>query len=365
MKLSSTAIEALRKTFKDKGSKLIKDDAVARLYIKISRAGEASWVQVEQGGGKRTEKVFGHYPRMALHEARARVVAVGGYRSRQPRSQLTIGAAIALYLEARVDEVTPGRHVELTRYLDVYLKALHKRPLETLTREEVATIVKAHKAEAPSAASHLQTAVKNFTKWCAQHEPPYITDDPLASMKAIVKRPESRTRVLDSAEIRALMSVRDDEVARILQFTLLTAQRIGEVTNIEESEINADHWWMIPAQKRKSGESNLVFLSPEAQEIYGDGLAEYSYHALRKWVKRNGGTWNIHDLRRTAATLMQEADVAPDVIERSLGHKVGDALRQTYQRSVMRNQVRAAFETLGKEVAKIVREKEVTPTKRK
>jgi integrase len=42
--------------------------------------------------------------------------------------------------------------------------------------------------------------------------------------------------------------------------------------------------------------------------------------------------WTLHDLRRTAATLMARAGVRPDVIERVLGHVVGSHVSRIYNR---------------------------------
>jgi hypothetical protein len=42
--------------------------------------------------------------------------------------------------------------------------------------------------------------------------------------------------------------------------------------------------------------------------------------------------WTLHDLRRTARSLMSRAGVRPDIAERVLGHTVGSAVQQTYDR---------------------------------
>ena len=44
------------------------------------------------------------------------------------------------------------------------------------------------------------------------------------------------------------------------------------------------------------------------------------------------GKWTPHDLRRTAATLMGDAGVSSDVIERILNHQDENRIRRTYPR---------------------------------
>jgi integrase len=60
-----------------------------------------------------------------------------------------------------------------------------------------------------------------------------------------------------------------------------------------------------------------------------------------------GGKWVPHDLRRTAATLMGDADVPPHVIEKILGHTDENRIRRTYQRQALEDQKKAAWSVLG------------------
>ena len=56
--------------------------------------------------------------------------------------------------------------------------------------------------------------------------------------------------------------------------------------------------------------------------------------------------WTLHDLRRTARTLMNRAGVAEDHAERALGHVIG-GVRGTYDRYEYLDEKRAAFEALA------------------
>jgi integrase len=63
--------------------------------------------------------------------------------------------------------------------------------------------------------------------------------------------------------------------------------------------------------------------------------------------------WTLHDLRRTARTLMSRAHVDPDIAERALGH-VNGGVRGVYDRYEYREEKRQAFEALAREVRRIV-----------
>jgi integrase len=58
--------------------------------------------------------------------------------------------------------------------------------------------------------------------------------------------------------------------------------------------------------------------------------------------------WTIHDLRRTARTLMSRAGVDADHAERALGHVSG-----VYDRHAFEAEKRRAFEALAREVERI------------
>jgi integrase len=64
--------------------------------------------------------------------------------------------------------------------------------------------------------------------------------------------------------------------------------------------------------------------------------------------------WVIHDLRRTARTLMSRAGVDADVAERCLGHAIG-GVRATYDRHEFEQEKRRAFEALAGMIETIIR----------
>ena len=68
-----------------------------------------------------------------------------------------------------------------------------------------------------------------------------------------------------------------------------------------------------------------------------------------------GGDWTPHDLRRTAATLMQGLGVAPAVIEKALNHAEVRRLVAVYQRHDYRPERRDAFNRLGDHLERLTR----------
>jgi hypothetical protein len=65
-------------------------------------------------------------------------------------------------------------------------------------------------------------------------------------------------------------------------------------------------------------------------------------------------TWWLHDLRRTAKTLMQRAGVRPDISERVLAHVI-PGVEGIYDRYEYLTEKRDALERLAALVARIVK----------
>jgi len=63
--------------------------------------------------------------------------------------------------------------------------------------------------------------------------------------------------------------------------------------------------------------------------------------------------WRLHDVRRTARTLLSRSGVSPDVAERCLGHSLG-TIRGIYDRHGFEHEMLLAFEALATLLNRIV-----------
>ncbi|WAW10869.1 integrase [Oxalobacter vibrioformis] len=72
---------------------------------------------------------------------------------------------------------------------------------------------------------------------------------------------------------------------------------------------------------------------------------------------KNGG-WTPHDLRRTGATMMQSLGVEMHIIDRCQNHVLeGSKVRRHYLHHTYSDDMRAAWQKLGKRLAAILRKK--------
>ena len=91
-----------------------------------------------------------------------------------------------------------------------------------------------------------------------------------------------RSRVLDLDAITTLFNVlkglQDRDCSDILRLIILTAQRPGEITAMQVSQIkeenNCDSWFEIPGEKTKNTEPQRIFLNVFAKKIIEKRIEE-------------------------------------------------------------------------------------------
>ena len=136
------------------------------------------------------------------------------------------------------------------------------------------------------------------------------------------------------------------------------------------SEIDAAGVWTLPAVRSKNKRPLSLPLSKaaraviEAQPKVGDYVfssstgGEYVAYSRGK-LAMDGALgdavqpWVLHDLRRTARSLMSRAGVRPDVAERVLNHAI-QGVAAVYDRHSYQAEMGAALEALASMVERIV-----------
>ena len=199
-------------------------------------------------------------------------------------------------------------------------------------------------------------------------------------MGRIKPKARARTRILSEEEIRTIWPHlgKAGTFGALVKTLLLTAQRRDEVAQMTRKEIAADGIWTIPAERYKTKRPNFVPLSKAALDIIkkqpdikgcdyvfpssaktpfsGFGKCKASLDAAvlaAMHEKAPRGTkveplpnWTLHDLRRTAKTLMVRAGVRPDISERVLGHVIA-GVEGTYDRHSYVDEKKDALEKLA------------------
>jgi integrase len=154
------------------------------------------------------------------------------------------------------------------------------------------------------------------------------------------KKTQARDRVLSDDEIRAVWNAAEGAFGGIVKLGLLTAQRRQQIADMRWDDLR-DGTWTIPAEERAKGTAELLKLPKLALDVIetqpqiagnphvfaGRGKGPFNSWGQRKAeidekLPSDMPHWTIHDLRRTARSLMARADVRPDIAERVLGHAI-------------------------------------------
>jgi integrase len=225
-----------------------------------------------------------------------------------------------------------------------------------------------------------------------------INSDPTATLRKadFGGAPQARRRRLSDAEVAELAAkMRGARLARHVRHAiwlmLATGARIGEIANARWSDIDMDaRTWTIPEAYSHSGRAHAVPLSDFAmRHLCPDGEIRRSEiwvfpgryasealspKALGKQIRDRqrgshirgrasgtttlllaGGAWTPLDLRRTAAALLAEMGVRPDVIGACLDHAVRGDAQRAYHRLPTLEERREALQRLGERLDAIER----------
>jgi integrase len=180
-----------------------------------------------------------------------------------------------------------------------------------------------------------------------------------------------RSRTLDDDEIRGLWAATADGTpfSALIRFLLLTSARRTEAAGMKWGEVDADGVWTLPASRSKTKVEVVRPLSKAALAILnvlpriGDypftsngGLTPIaSFSGAKAALDAASGVhnWRLHDLRRSARSLLSRAGVNSDVAEECLGHSRGDIVER-YDRHSFIPEMRIAFEKLATLISSIV-----------
>ena len=231
---------------------------------------------------------------------------------------------------------------EITRVLKRFiLPAWGKRPFEDIRRKDVALLLDAIQANSgPHQADAVLKLIRGLMVWYAGRNDDY--NIPLTSkMGRVKKENRERDRFLAHDELRKVWAVAEDDdvFGGIVRILLLTGQRRDKVVTMKWSDIE-DGVWTIATEAHEKGNADVLVLPPAALAVIdeqhrisgnefvfaGRGGGHFKGFSARKFAfsARVGDIprWTLHDLRRTARSLLSEAKVNRHISERVLGHSL-------------------------------------------
>lgn len=348
------------------------------LYIEVQPSGSKIWRYRYSLHGKREKVTLGPYPEIGIAEARKRrmlyseMAAKGQSPAKEKQREASANANAdtvrelgELYIREIVN-VQFKRPKDTARYFkrDIYPTLGHYK-LHEVTPHDVLRMLDAVKARGKKkqarseklghktvraggvhAAKQTRTITKRLFDYAIARQ--LLTYNPVSVIpRGIIAKLTKRDRALSEEELknflRNLIEAKDTASMKIaLMLIQLTLARKGELVHAKWEHINFEKAeWRLPTSK--NSEPHLVPLAPQAIQLFKEleklaGGSEWvlpgrtrlkpiSEHTLNVvWLRREAfGIQNfvIHDMRRTASTLLHEMGYVPDVIEKALNHTIG------------------------------------------
>lgn len=338
------------------------------MYVYVSTGGAISFRYDYRFNGRRETLTLGRYGRagLTLAQARERLIevkkaiadgvspAVEKQRAKRRLKEAQDFAQVAQGWMDRApmaDSTRDMRRAILNR--DV-LPKWKNRLLSEITPDDLRAHCKTIVDRgAPATAIHVRDIVKQIYGWAILHgEKIDNPADDVGPASIATFRP--RDRSLNPAEVRIMLMLLG-EVATLptirlgLKFILLSMVRKSELQDGVWTEVDFDNAvWSIPAARMKRSRPHNVYLSTQMLDILvalktcaGNSkyilpsrydadapMSRATFNRVTSAIAERAGKGNlplepftVHDLRRTASTLLHEMGFNSDWIEKGLAHE--------------------------------------------
>ena len=382
-----------RKTLSDKGVVDLKskdtryafpDPELRGHYVRVMPSGTKSFVAVAQSPhGKQVWATIGACDVLEIEEARERArSAIKRIKAGLPPFEAPPPAPNSFH---EIAEQWLARHVrkkklrsegEITRLLKAHVyPRWGKRDFLEIRRLEVTELLdEVEDDHGARQADYVLAIVRAIMNWQATRSDDYAPPI-VKGMRRTNQRETARERILDDDELRAIWTVAEDngKFGAFIRLALLTAQRRRKVATMRWKDVK-DGTWSIPTDDREKGNAGDLLLPDAAlviiqaqtklgenphvlpgrgrkgsRPINGFSKSKNEFDAKLKRV----APWTVHDLRRTARSLMSRAGVRSDIAERVMGHVI-DGVEGVYDRHAYRDEKAEALQKLAALIEGIV-----------
>jgi integrase len=343
----------------------IGDAACPGLCLRVTPGGIRTFAFAyrNKGSGKVTWLTLGRYPDVPLARARelandARKVAADGRTPILPKTEhieaqkkiKTYGEVVELYFDAKLSTHRTGEKTRVTLQRIGRVYGWNEKPVASITDDDAAAMLHdiADRRGKRSMANQTKHIAHAMFKWAKQPGRKFVTVNPFADLPAPGGEKVARDRFLTAAEIRQVWRALDEperftisrEIATALRLILVTAARPGMVRGMVGSELRdlrgpSEHGphWSLPAERMKAGSAFITPLSGLALELLRPHLKadpaapiftihENHLHEAAQQIVTGLGMerWTPHDLRRTAATILDRTGYSLEQIGAILAH---------------------------------------------
>jgi integrase len=378
----------MRKSLTDRGVAALKprrqryaysDPELRGHFVRVQPSGSKAFVVAARDPfHKQIWFTLGNAETMAIDEARDKArVAIRRIKDGKPAFEPppvqpdSFRSIAQSWIKRHVEKNKLRTRREIERCLAKYVfPHWGNRPFTGMRRSDVSALLDYVEDNhgAPQADKVLKV-VRSIGNWYATRNDDYISPFTRGMGRS---HNGARSRILDAEELRKVWKQAEasNGFGAFVQMLLLTAQRSGAVRGMRFADIE-DGVWTIPAEKRAKTNAGSLQLPAQALVIIntqprlasnpyvfaasrGNGPMNAFSRAKRVFDGRCGVTgWTLHDLRRTARSLMSEAGVSSEHSERVMGHAIA-GVEGVYDRHQYDSQKADALRRLAARINAIV-----------
>ena len=357
-------------------------------YLRITPKGAKSYVAVARDpGARQVWATIGGADVLGIDEARERARSAiqrikDGHEPFPPPpiKPDSFKAVAENYVERHVKAKGLRSQAEIERILDKYIYPVWQdREFVGIRRGDVTKLLDGvQDGSGPRQADYVLAIVRGLMNWYMSRSDDYVS--PIArGMRRTDPKSRKRARILDDGELRTVWKIAEGNgtFGGIVRLAVLTAQRREKIATMRWDDITVDGAWSIPAEDREKGNGGVLVLPDAAVDIIRaqDRIGENPYVFAgrgeghfqgfspckrafdEKVTKARDGKalerWTLHDLRRTARSLMARAGVRPDIAERVMGHAI-EGGEGVYDRHSYRDEKADALKRLAGLIERIL-----------
>jgi integrase len=359
---------------------VVEDGKVPRGFgIRVTAAGVRSFVMNYSIARRERRYTIGRWPDWSVLQAvkeardlRQRIDRgenpLDGRRKQDGATTTTLKAICEEYING------DGKSLRTAEWREQVLKRLvyselGARRIGDIKRSDIVRLLdKIEDENGATMADRTLAVVRRIMNWHALRSDDFRSPI-VRGMGRVNLKKRARVRVLIDEELRAVWRAAEASTGpfgRLVRFILLTGARRTEAAAMAWIELGGE--WRLPGARNKTKVDLVRPLSAEARAVLPakvdgcdyvfttDGAKPISGFTKFKLAfdKASGVTgWTLHDLRRTARSLMSRAGVPADHVERCLGH-IMPGVRDVYDQYEYLEEKRDAFNKLAALIMEII-----------